>query len=222
MKITKYPQSCVLIEIKDKRILIDPGSFVYTQTTMTPNDWKNIEVLMLTHQHSDHFDPAAVAAIVANNHPAIITNNSVRDLLSQQNIDSEIIQPGEEKTVQGIAIKGVNVFHGPLPAGLEVSGSKPPEVIGFLIDNAILHPGDCIYIDPEVSARVLLLPMCDTVTFSPRQAAAFSLIAKPDLVIPIHYHNTRFNVDTEEYDRVFKEYGVPYRRLNETETIELE
>ena len=28
MKITKYPQSCLLIEHNDKRLIIDPGSLV--------------------------------------------------------------------------------------------------------------------------------------------------------------------------------------------------
>ena len=222
MKITKYPQSCVLIEIRGKRILIDPGSYVYECTTMTPEDWKNIDVLLLTHQHSDHFDPPAVATIVKNNHPVILTNRPVRDILKELDIESEVLLPGEVKVIHKLQFKGVASWHGPLPAGLEISGSKPPEVIGFLIDQAVLHPGDCIYIDPEVRAKILLLPMCDTVTFSPHQAAAFSLIVKPELVIPIHYHNTRFNVDTDEYARVFQECHVPFRELNEEEQIILE
>jgi L-ascorbate metabolism protein UlaG (beta-lactamase superfamily) len=38
MKITKHPQSAVLIEYKGKRILIDPGSYCYSEN-FKPQDW---------------------------------------------------------------------------------------------------------------------------------------------------------------------------------------
>ena len=31
MKITKFPQSCLLIETKDKKILVDPGNLKYKE-----------------------------------------------------------------------------------------------------------------------------------------------------------------------------------------------
>lgn len=33
MKITKFPQSCLLIETKGKKILIDPGTLMYSSNT---------------------------------------------------------------------------------------------------------------------------------------------------------------------------------------------
>ena len=40
MKITKYPQSAILIEYKKKRILIDPGSYCYNENFKAEN-WGN-------------------------------------------------------------------------------------------------------------------------------------------------------------------------------------
>jgi len=51
MKITKYPQSAILIEnYKGKRVLIDPGSYCYNKS-FTPDDWGKIDILLLTHTH---------------------------------------------------------------------------------------------------------------------------------------------------------------------------
>lgn len=39
MKITKYPQSCLLVETNDKKLLIDPGSLKYQDKFL--EEWKN-------------------------------------------------------------------------------------------------------------------------------------------------------------------------------------
>lgn len=216
MKLTKYAQSCFLIEIKDKRILIDPGSFVYQETPLRPEDWKNIDVLLLTHEHSDHTDPEAVAIIAKNNQPTILTNASVQKILADKGISSETLAPSEKKTVRGLTFQGVHVLHGPLP-----DGNQPPEVIGFFINNCLLHPGDCLYIDPAVKPEILLLSMCDTVAFSPAQAATYAFRIQPKLVIPMHYHNKRFITDTAVFAQALEHVNVPYRIMKEQETIEL-
>ncbi|MDP3964549.1 MAG: MBL fold metallo-hydrolase [bacterium] len=217
MKLIKYPQACVLIETKEKRILIDPGYFVYEHTNLTPDTWEGIDVLLLTHEHEDHADPEAVRTIVERNTPIVLTNAPVQKMLKEKlGIDADVLLPGEERSVAGCSIRGVQSLHGPLP-----NGDLPPEVIGFLIDNTILHPGDTVYIDPQVQAEVLLLPMCDTVTFSPNQAAAYALRLQPKLVIPIHYHNERFLRDTSVMRRALQNVNVPYKIMADQEEIEL-
>ena len=67
MKITKYPQSCILVETKGKKILIDPGTYVYEQTDIKPEDFKDIDVISVTHKHSDHCFPEALKIIKENN-----------------------------------------------------------------------------------------------------------------------------------------------------------
>ena len=43
MKITKFNQSCLLIETKNKRILVDPGNIGYSENLL--NDWKDIDYI---------------------------------------------------------------------------------------------------------------------------------------------------------------------------------
>ena len=50
MQITKYNQSCLLVEINNKRILIDPSNIDYTDV-MYNKEWVNIDAILITHKH---------------------------------------------------------------------------------------------------------------------------------------------------------------------------
>ena len=52
MKITKYPQSCLLIETKGKKILVDPGDTDYKEEYFAA--WNSSDLILITHKHSDH------------------------------------------------------------------------------------------------------------------------------------------------------------------------
>ena len=54
MKITKFPQSCLLIETKGKKILIDPGTLKYKEDYF--NIWNNVDIILITHKHPDHYN----------------------------------------------------------------------------------------------------------------------------------------------------------------------
>ena len=52
MKITKFPQSCLLIETKEKKILVDPGNLKYKEEYL--DIWKQADIILITHKHPDH------------------------------------------------------------------------------------------------------------------------------------------------------------------------
>jgi L-ascorbate metabolism protein UlaG (beta-lactamase superfamily) len=218
MKITKYPQSCILINYKSKKILIDPGTFVYQQTSLKPEDWKNIDILLLTHEHFDHVDPKSIKIIVDNNHPIILTNKSVNDLLMKEvNVNSDIINPGDLKIIDGIKIKGVFSQHGPLPDGRDA-----PDVIGFLIDDKIYHPGDTIYLDEKPLSDIVFVPICGTVVMDAIQAAKFVNEIGCKLAIPIHYSNPKYPTDTDYFKDEMKKFNnVKFKILKDEESIEI-
>ena len=117
MRITKYPQSCILFETKGKRILIDPGIYVYEQTDMKPEDFKDIDILLLTHKHSDHCLPEAVKIIKENNPDMIILGNSeINEILNNDaGISCDIVKVGDVREIEGIKIEVVEAVHGALP-----------------------------------------------------------------------------------------------------------
>jgi L-ascorbate metabolism protein UlaG (beta-lactamase superfamily) len=59
MKITKFGQCCLLIEVAGKRVLTDPGVFSTTQ-----NDLTNLDLILITHEHGDHLHSESLQAIL--------------------------------------------------------------------------------------------------------------------------------------------------------------
>jgi len=52
MKITKYPQSCLMVETNSKRILIDAGGLKYQNKFL--EEWQKADIILITHKHGDH------------------------------------------------------------------------------------------------------------------------------------------------------------------------
>ena len=52
MRITHLGHACLLLEMADQRVLIDPGNFADDLGTV--ND---LDAILVTHQHPDHLDP---------------------------------------------------------------------------------------------------------------------------------------------------------------------
>src|ERR1041385_2626080 len=102
MKITKFGHCCLLIETNGARILTDPGSFTTQQ-----DEQKNIDLLLITHEHGDHYHIDSVKKILANNPQiTIITNSAVGKLLEAEGIKYQLVDDGKSATVKNIVIEG--------------------------------------------------------------------------------------------------------------------
>ena len=224
MKITKYPQSCVLLEYKNKRILIDPGKFVYEQTDMKPEDFKDIDILLLTHRHSDHCMPEAVKKIKENNpNMVILSNPEVGDILSKEGVNIDVVKEGDIKEFNGIKIEVVEAVHG-YNVNMKDKGF-PKENNGFVVDDGklrVYHCSDTICFRNEIKADVVLVPICgNAVVMEPRVAVAFCQEINPKLVIPIHYDGPTHPQGTERFEEEIKKTNLDYKILKNKESLEV-
>ena len=224
MKITKYPQSCVLIETKGKKILIDPGNLVYDQTDIKPEDFKDIDIIPLTHKHSDHCFPEALKIIKENNPNVIIlANKEVNELLKTKNIDSELINIKDIKEYDRIKIEIVKAQHGYLPA----MGDKgfPKDNNGYVIDDGekILYDcGDTLSFQNKIKADIVLVPISGhAVVMEPLVAVEFCQAINPELVIPIHYDSPKHPRGTDKFEQEIKKTNLNYKILKNKEHIEV-
>lgn len=79
----------MLVETKGKRLLTDPGSFTVEAHTKL----ENIDAILFTHEHSDHYHLDSLRTLLEKNPEVqIFTNTSVAELLSQENISHITIQ----------------------------------------------------------------------------------------------------------------------------------
>ena len=87
MKITKLGHCCLLIETKGKRILTDPGSY----TVEAHSKLENIDFILFTHEHQDHYHIESLKVILENNPNAkVYSNNSVSELLKAENVSLSV------------------------------------------------------------------------------------------------------------------------------------
>lgn len=139
MKITKLGHCCLLIETKGKRLLTDPGCF----TVEVHSKLENIDAILFTHEHSDHYHLDSLKLLLEKNSTAqIFANNSVAELLAKENISHTEIVDGPTIDFFGIALTGHGIYHAEIHSSMPYSSNT-----GFMIENRFFYPGDA-YTDP--------------------------------------------------------------------------
>ncbi|MER6189834.1 MBL fold metallo-hydrolase [Streptomyces cyaneofuscatus] len=149
LTLTKKTHSCVRIEKEGRVLVIDPGGFSEDDAAL------GADVLLVTHEHPDHFNEARLrAGLEANPAAEIWTLRSVADQLSAA-------FPGRVHTVgdgDAFSAAGFDVtVHGELHAVIHPDIPRITNV-GFLVDGSVFHPGDALTV-PERPVDTLLLPV---------------------------------------------------------------
>ncbi|MEU2825221.1 MBL fold metallo-hydrolase [Streptomyces bacillaris] len=149
LTLTKKTHSCVRIEKEGRVLVIDPGGFSEDDAAL------GADVLLVTHEHPDHFNEARLrAGLEANPAAEIWTLRSVADQLSAA-------FPGRVHTVgdgDAFSAAGFDVtVHGELHAVIHPDIPRITN-IGFLVDGSVFHPGDALTV-PDRAVDTLLLPV---------------------------------------------------------------
>ena len=108
MKITKYPQSCFMLEIAGKSILVDPGVLSYESEFA--DEWKTADFILITHKHGDHCNSEVIKEIFAPIYSSAEVATAYPDL------KITVVKMGDKlQLVDGIDIDIVNAAHGWMP-----------------------------------------------------------------------------------------------------------
>jgi L-ascorbate metabolism protein UlaG (beta-lactamase superfamily) len=169
----RFIQSSFLIKSPDAVIYVDPHKI---------EEGEKADLILITHAHFDHLDPAAVAAL-SKDDTVIVANASCAVRLEVQGrvVALEEGQTASEKGIEIRAVAGYNSHH---PRGFNV---------GFVFNVAgktVYHAGDTDRV-PEMMdlgpVDVALLPIGGTYTMDEPEAATLVRDLKPKVVIPMHY-----------------------------------
>lgn len=175
MRITKYPQSCLVVDDGGRRLLIDPGSLAMDAHSF--DDFGQVNAVLYTHQHGDHFDERSVAAVRERDIP-VYANADVVSQFGQGNITE--VTDGEKLDVAGFEVVARD-----LPHCLMVDGSEGPPNTGFVVDGTFFHPGDGTALD-GLRVDVLAVPIGGP-DVSNRDAYRFVKSTGATRAVPIHY-----------------------------------
>ncbi|WP_406246528.1 MBL fold metallo-hydrolase [Streptomyces anulatus] len=149
LTLTKKTHSCVRIEKEGRVLVIDPGGFSEDDAAL------GADVVLVTHEHPDHFNEARLrVGLEANPAAEIWTLRSVAEQLSAA-------FPGRVHTVgegDAFSAAGFDVtVHGELHAVIHPDIPRITNV-GFLVDGSVFHPGDALTV-PDRPVDTLLLPV---------------------------------------------------------------
>lgn len=178
MVIKKFLHSCLLIEEKGKRLLIDPGAFSFIEGIVKPQDIGPVDVIIYTHKHQDHLDFSALKTFQEMKKTTVVAHEEIGALLLAEGVAYERMEAGQTLEVEGFFLSAFNAPHEPIPAEL-------PHNLAYLINNTLLHPGDSLRVEGVDHVEVVALPVAAPWL---RIVDAIAWVQKiaPKSAIPIH------------------------------------
>jgi L-ascorbate metabolism protein UlaG (beta-lactamase superfamily) len=173
MKVTRYFQSCLLIEEGNTRILIDPSGHEKDNIAKLGR----LDAVLYTHEHLDHFDADMAKNFVEQGIASVYANASTSKLIMASKTE---VKNGQEFEISGIKIKAIE-----LPHCLMFDGSPGPQNTGYLINDQLFDPGDGKEL-AGLEVDNLVLPIVGPdVSFM--DAFNFAKQVSAKTVIPVHY-----------------------------------
>jgi len=211
MKITKYLQSCLLVEMPspvNRTVLFDPGSM--SAEVLDVANLKYLDDIVITHAHPDHLDLDLIKALVAKfPNVRITTTQEAADQLSEEAIAASTEAPD-----------GMTFFDAPHES-VEPLFPQPQEIGVHYLDT-LTHPGDS-HSFSETKA-ILALPV--TAPWGSNiNAIRLALKLKPQFVLPIHDWHWSDAARIGSYDRmekVFGEHDIKFSKLQTGQPVVLE
>jgi L-ascorbate metabolism protein UlaG (beta-lactamase superfamily) len=186
LTVTFIGHGSLMFGFAGKTIHVDPFSKLADYAALPKAD-----IVLLTHDHYDHLDPAALSSVRTPHTEIILTETCAKQVQG-----GTVMRNGEVKTVQGLQIEAVpayNLIHRRDDGQLfHPKGAGNGYIITFG-DKRIYVAGDTEN-TPEMKALrgidVAFLPMNLPYTMTPAMVADAALSFQPKILYPYHYGDT--------------------------------
>ena len=176
MQLTKHAHACVTFTAGAGTLLVDPG-------TLTPDAADLIahaDAVLVTHEHFDHFDDAALGREL-DRRPELRVYGpaAVREKLGERDGRVIAVRAGDRLEAAGFEVEVHGERHALIHPDIPLVDN-----VGYLIDGRVFHPGDSYHV-PGVRVETLLLPTSGPWTkFG--EAADFVRAVRPGRMIQVH------------------------------------
>jgi len=187
LKITFVGHGTLMFTFAQKVIHVDPVSREADYSKMPKAD-----LIVITHEHGDHLDSEAVAAIRQTTTTVVLTPTCAETLK-----DGVVMKNGDVQTVDGIKIEAVpayNIVHQRGP-GMPYHPRGVGNGYIFTFGDTRLYVAGDTENTPEMKALrnidVAFLPMNLPYTMSPAMVADAARAFRPKILYPYHFGSTK-------------------------------
>lgn len=161
--------------------MTDPGAYSTLQ-----NEAENIDLILITHEHQDHFHLESLRMVLKNNPQAkVITNTAVGRILDKDGIAHDILENGQEGEFVGVHTEGYGDRHAVI---YEDFGQV--QNTGYLVADKFFYPGDAFY-NPGKPIEILALPVSGP-WMKISEAIDYAKLLRPKICFPVHDGMLRF------------------------------
>ncbi|OGI57117.1 hypothetical protein A3B85_03235 [Candidatus Nomurabacteria bacterium RIFCSPHIGHO2_02_FULL_37_13] len=181
MKIKKLGHCCLIIKVNSKRVMTDPGSYTISEQEIE----KNIDLILITHEHSDHLHVDSLKNILVNNPNAIVvTNSAVGKIIAEAGIKYKKLEDGQSGEFAGVFLEA----HGDKHAEIYEEFGQVQNT-GYFIGQDLFYPGDA-FTNPNKKVEVLALPVLAP-WLKIKESINYAILLKPHICFPVHDWNIK-------------------------------
>ncbi len=148
MRLTKLFHACVRLELDGAVLIIDPGIWA------GPDALAGASAVLVTHEHPDHLDLAAVrAALGADGDLELWAGEPVTRQFGDFGARVHTVTGGDTFTAAGFDVHAYGEQHALIHRDIPVIANT-----GFAVNGEVFHPGDALTV-PQDRVPTLLVPV---------------------------------------------------------------
>lgn len=172
-------------------IRIRGDRIIYFDPYQITEETHDADVIFITHDHHDHFDPASIEKILKDETMMVIPKSSFDAWSDSGLIVTQVVQmdPGEKIDMGGIIIETVPAYN-----HMKLFHPRKKKWLGYVVtmeDRRIYVAGDTDVTDEsrQVRCDIAFIPVGGKYTMNAAKAAELVNEIEPEIAVPTHYGN---------------------------------
>ncbi len=184
LKITFLGHASLMLSYQGRVIYVDPVG----KPADTPVDYAKLpkaDIILVTHEHFDHFDPKAISVLRQKETKIVLTKACAEKVST-----GSVLPNGEQTSVQQIKIEAIPAYN--LTKPFHPKGVGNGYILTF--DKTRVYVAGDTENTPEMKGlkdiAIAFLPMNLPYTMTPEMVADAAKAFKPKILYPYHYGST--------------------------------
>lgn len=170
-------------------IRIQGDRVIYFDPYGIEEETHDADVIFITHDHYDHFDPDSINKVIRDDTLLVIPRSSMDAWSESEIIATQMVQmdPGQAMDMFGMIIETIPAYNHMKPFH-----PRRNEWLGYIVttdDRRVYVAGDTDLTDEakEVKCDIAFVPVGGKYTMNAEKAAELVNLIKPDIAVPTHY-----------------------------------